>query len=85
MMAETGPFIESFEGPVQIYWGMKDPFFPNEVLPAWKKRLPQAEVYELPNAKHYIQEDAPDFIIPKVKEFLRSVGSSDTINLIHSP
>jgi pimeloyl-ACP methyl ester carboxylesterase len=70
MLSETGPFIENFRGPVQIHWGLKDPFFPNEVLAAWKKRIPQAEVFELPKAKHYIQEDSPDTIIPRVKEFL---------------
>jgi pimeloyl-ACP methyl ester carboxylesterase len=70
MLSETGPFIESFRGPVQIHWGLKDPFFPDGVLVAWKKRMPHAEVFELPSAKHYIQEDESGTIIPRVKEFL---------------
>jgi haloalkane dehalogenase len=70
MIEETGPFIEQFKGPVRGFWGVKDPFFPIEALHAWKKRLPQARFTELPAAKHYIQEDAPEIIIPALHEFL---------------
>ena len=70
MLKETGPYIDGFQGPAQIFWGMKDPFFPIEVLHAWKKRLPHAEVTEVPTGKHYIQEDAPDHIIQKLGTFL---------------
>ena len=50
---------------------MKDPFFPSEALHAWKNRLPQAEITELPDAKHYLQEDAPDVLIQGLRSFLR--------------
>ena len=57
LMDETGPYLDSFSGPAQIYWGMKDPLFPTLALEAWRMRLPQAEVTELKGAKHYVQED----------------------------
>jgi pimeloyl-ACP methyl ester carboxylesterase len=72
LINETGPFLDDFDGPAQIYWGMKDPFFPVEALGAWKKRLPQADVVELPNAKHYLQEDAPEIIVPGIAKFLNA-------------
>ena len=70
LINETGPYIDRYEGPAQIYWGLRDPFYPVEALAAWKKRLPQAEVTELKDAKHYLQEDAPETIIPGIKSFL---------------
>ncbi|MFQ6552670.1 alpha/beta fold hydrolase [Aestuariibius insulae] len=70
MQAETGPFLDAFDGPARIFWGMKDPFFPNGVLDAWRKKLPQAEVTELPKARHYIQEDAPDEVIAGLRAFI---------------
>lgn len=70
MLKETGPYLDQFEGPARIFWGMKDPFFPVDVLAAWRKRLPQAEVTQLAEGKHYIQEDAPDTIIADLREFL---------------
>ena len=70
LMDETAVFLDSFSGPARIFWGIKDPFFPVEALHAWKKRLPQAEVTELAEARHYIQEDAPEVIIPELRAFL---------------
>ena len=70
MQSETGPFLDAFDGPARIFWGVKDPFFPNGVLDAWRKKLPQAEVTELPKARHYIQEDAPDEVIAGLQTFL---------------
>ncbi len=71
LMQETGPFLASFTGKAHIFWGLDDPFFPVEALHAWKKRLPQARVTELADAKHYIQEDAPEIIIPAMRTFLQ--------------
>lgn len=74
LMEETGPFLDAFEGPAQIYWGMKDPLFPPLALEGWKGRLPRAEVIELPKAKHYVQEDAPEVIVPGIARFLDRIA-----------
>lgn len=70
MIEETGPFLDRFQGPVLGFWGVRDPFFPVEVLHAWRQRLPQANFTELAAAKHYIQEDAPDAIVSTVSAAL---------------
>jgi haloalkane dehalogenase len=43
-------------------WGMKDMGFRPKMIPRMQATFPDHEVVELPNAKHYIQEDAPDEI-----------------------
>ena len=46
--------------PLLLTWGMKDPAFsPAWCLPRWKQLFPDHELVELPEARHYIQEDAP--------------------------
>lgn len=64
------PYMDSFTGPVQIIWGSQDPFFPYEMLTAWQARLPQAQTLEIPEASHFLQEDAHEKIIPQLKLFL---------------
>ena len=71
LLNETGPYLDQFKGQVQIYWGMKDPLFPTLALEAWRERLPNAEVMELPNGKHYLQEDEPEVIISGIKRMLQ--------------
>lgn len=49
--------------PALIVWGMKDlAFRPKPILPRMRSTFPDHVVVELPDAKHYIQEDAPDEI-----------------------
>jgi haloalkane dehalogenase len=49
--------------PALFVWGMKDfAFRPKRFLPRFEATFPDHAVVELPNAKHYIQEDAPDQI-----------------------
>lgn len=46
--------------PALFVWGMKDfAFKPKRILPRLQATFPDHIVVELPNAKHYIQEDAP--------------------------
>jgi haloalkane dehalogenase len=49
--------------PALFVWGMKDfAFKPKRMLPRMQATFPDHVLVELPNAKHYIQEDAPDEI-----------------------
>jgi haloalkane dehalogenase len=49
--------------PALLVWGMKDfAFRPGPNLPRMRTAFPDHVVVELPDAKHYIQEDAPDQI-----------------------
>jgi haloalkane dehalogenase len=49
--------------PALFAWGMKDfAFKPKRILPRLQATFPDHTVVELPEAKHYIQEDAPEQI-----------------------
>ena len=61
------------EKPTLIIWGAKDFVFNDKVLALWKQKLPKAQVEYLKNAGHYVLEDAPETIVPKVKAWLKAV------------
>ena len=42
------------------------------VLRKWQQLYPQATTYELEEASHFLQEDAPDDIIQAIEGFLES-------------
>jgi haloalkane dehalogenase len=52
-----------------LVWGMKDlAFRPGPTIPRMRAAFPDHIVVELPNAKHFIQEDAPDRIAQAINE-----------------
>lgn len=54
--------------PVELVWAMKDPAFGNAgVIARWKRDFPKANLEQLPDANHYIQEDAPDAVAAAVR------------------
>jgi haloalkane dehalogenase len=54
--------------PALFVWGMKDfAFKPKRMLPRLQATFPDHVLVELPNAKHYIQEDAPDEIANAIR------------------
>jgi len=56
--------------PMLLIWGERDWCFTTEFLSEFQRRFPQAETLRLPDAGHYVFEDAPEPIIARVKEFL---------------
>ena len=56
--------------PMLGVWGMKDFVFDADFLKEWERRFPKTEFHRIPDAGHYVLEDAPEIVIPKIKEFL---------------
>lgn len=56
--------------PVLLAWGMRDWCFTPAFLHRFVEFFPSAEVLELPEAGHYVIEDAPDEVIARVDQFL---------------
>ena len=55
--------------PALFVWGMKDfAFKPGPSLPRMRAAFPDHVLVELPEAKHFIQEDAPDQIAAAIIE-----------------
>jgi cis-3-alkyl-4-acyloxetan-2-one decarboxylase len=56
--------------PMLLVWGERDWCFTTEFLDEFQRRFPQAEALRLPDAGHYVFEDAAEPILARVKEFL---------------
>jgi haloalkane dehalogenase len=55
--------------PALLVWGMKDfAFKPGPSIPRMRATFPDHVLVELPTAKHFIQEDAPDQIAAAITE-----------------
>ena len=57
--------------PIMIAWGAKDFVFNKEFLKKWQQIFPDAEIHWVPDAGHYVLEDAHERIIPWMQEFLQ--------------
>jgi haloalkane dehalogenase len=65
-LAKTAPRALG-DKPLELVWGMKDPAFGrDQVIEHWQHDFPRARVTRLPNANHYIQEDAPEAVAAAV-------------------
>ena len=68
---EIEEFLQQYNGPAQIVWGMNDPVM-------WKLRrrtsrlLPQAKVIKT-EAGHFVQEETPEKVIESIKEIFKLV------------
>jgi haloalkane dehalogenase len=71
-MAEIAAEVPKIERPTLVVWGMRDRVFPPMLLEVWKQTYPHAEVLELPEARHYLQEDEPGAIVERLLAFLSS-------------
>lgn len=58
------------QSPVQFIWGLQDWCFTEDFLREFERRFPQAETLRLPDAGHYVFEDAPDKSIAAIRDFL---------------
>jgi haloalkane dehalogenase len=53
--------------PMELVWAMKDPAFGSQaVIARWQRDFPSANLTRVPQANHYIQEDAPEAIATAV-------------------
>ena len=59
------------ERPVAFAWGMKDPVFrPSVYERLWAPDFPDAPILRIDRASHFLQEDAPDEIVPHLLQLL---------------
>ena len=56
--------------PALLLWGMKDPAFGPDALARWKGAFRDFSVVELPEAGHFVQEEAPEEAARSIAEFL---------------
>lgn len=56
--------------PMLIVWGMKDPAFSPPILERWRAEFPDAEVVTLPEAGHFVTEEAGEEVGEAVERFV---------------
>jgi len=56
--------------PLGVAWGMRDWCFTPAFLDTWLEHFPHAEVLRVPDAGHYLLEDAPEAVLAFLKHFL---------------
>jgi pimeloyl-ACP methyl ester carboxylesterase len=59
---------------VTILWGRDDDWIPLERGQDLARRIPQARFRVVPDAKHLVQEDAPEAIVATVLDFIKEKG-----------
>jgi pimeloyl-ACP methyl ester carboxylesterase len=65
--------LAQFNGiPILLVWGMQDPVLSASVLHRWQQVYPRATTYELEDASHFLQEDAPERIVKRIETFLET-------------
>ncbi len=64
------------KGPVLIVWGEHDRMMPpDNMLPRWKRLLPQAETFRVAEAAHCPQDERPDLVNPRLMQFIDQVAA----------
>lgn len=56
--------------PALLIWGMQDNAFGPVQLRRWKEVFTQAEIHELPNVGHFVQDEAGQDVLPLINTFL---------------
>lgn len=72
LLTQVQDGLSRFRGvPMLICWGGRDFVFDRRFLDEWVRHFPDAEVSLIPDAGHYVLEDACDEVIPRVRAFLQ--------------
>ena len=56
--------------PALILWGLKDIAFRRKELERWTSALSDCEVHEFVDCGHFLAEEAPDRVLPLLRDFL---------------
>ena len=57
--------------PALLLWGLRDIAFRRQELEQWQSALTDIEVHEFEDCGHFLAEEAPDRILPLLREFMR--------------
>ena len=73
ILGEIEAGLAKLDVPVKIVWARKDPAFGMRIAHRFADLLPQADpkdIVQLPDASHFLQEDAHEKIVPEIAGFI---------------
>jgi len=71
LVKETAERLDRFAAtPTLLCWGLRDFVFSAEFLEEWRRRLPHARTHVMADVGHYVLEDAPEEVLPRIRDFL---------------
>ncbi len=56
--------------PTLVFWGNKDIAFRSKELDRWRSELSDVEVHEFADCGHFLAEEAPERILPLLRDFM---------------
>ena len=56
--------------PALVFWGFRDIAFRKKEFERWKSELSDCKVHELEDCGHFLAEEAPERILPPLREFM---------------
>lgn len=59
--------------PMLLIWGMRDWCFTPQFLEEFERRFPNATALRIPDAGHYVFEDAREQVLARIREFVSQV------------
>ena len=74
--AELGPLLGSIGVPVQVVWGEEDGWLDAAQAKILAEKIPNAERHLIPNAGHFVMEDAPGEVAEILADFFSGDGTS---------
>ncbi len=74
--AELEPLLVAIRAPVQIVWGEEDGWLDPSQATMLVEKIPTAEIHLVPNAGHFVMEDAPGEVAEALVGFFSEDGTS---------
>ena len=77
-LVAAGEKLRDFDRPALLAWGTADRAFRLEWAYGLAERLPQGRVEEIPGARTFVSEDAPERLARLIADLARSEAGSAT-------
>ena len=70
------PRLDAIGAPVQVVWGEEDGWLDPSQARLLAEKIPNAEMHLIPNAGHFVMEDAPGEVAQVLANFFSGDGTS---------
>ena len=82
---EFEPLLGSMRTPVRILWGERDAWLDPAFARRLQELLPDSGLALIPEAGHFVMEDAPERVARELRNFFATDGGGDAANYLEQP